>query len=197
MGKNNIERNRKRFRKQILGDDEQILGGCLDGLVYIIRRYDEAVQQMKQGATMKKDEYHMTLIPTDKRIVAFQSGGMFTKDKFAQLPYTEIDEITRVQKVRPKKHTKDPDEYVCVVEFIAPDDSRYPSIVLKFDSQYPEDFQQFDVILRGISKLAGVKIDDFSDDAENINNAVKNDYSRNNSRYQTNQTQQHRSSTYQ
>ena len=164
MGKSNIERNRKRFEKNIRYQDESILGGCVDGIAYIINRYDQTMREAETGnKQLKKDERHMTLIPTDKRIVVYQSKSMLSVDNFAQLPLTEIDEITRVVLNRKNGAGKNGNEYVCVVEFIAPDDSTYPSIIFKFDSEYEDDPKQFDAILQGISKLSGVPIDDLSD----------------------------------
>lgn len=98
----------------------------------------------------------MTLFPTNKRIVVYQAHGFMRRDRFAQLPLTEIDEIT-FTKVKEKKRL------ICVTEFIAPDDSRYPSIVFKMDcTGHPDDLDQYLVILDGIAKLAGVKIGDYT-----------------------------------
>ena len=151
----NIMRNRKRFVKEILDEKkgEKIVVGSVDGEVRVIPRY-HAFYADPEAKDPK--EWHMTLFPTNKRIVVYQANGWLKRDKYAQLPLSEIDEIAYFQVDEDNKN-------VCVTEFIAPDDSRFPSIVFKLDATgHPEDLEQYLVILKGISQLARVKITDYS-----------------------------------
>ena len=155
MPQANIMRNRKRFVKEILDEarGEKIIVGSIDGEVRVIPRYHEFYAN--ENAKEPK-EWHMTLLPTNKRLVVYQANGWLARDKYAQLPLTEIDEITYYQ-------TTEKGKTVCITEFVAPDDSRYPSIVFKMDATgHPEDLDQYKVILQGISQLARVRITDYS-----------------------------------
>lgn len=142
---------------------EEIIGGSIDGLAYIVKEYDAYQASKKPGDKLPK-EYHMTLFPTNKRLVVFQSSSFLARDKYAQLPLSEIDQMTFIQIEREGSNGQK--NQVCVAEFIAPDNSRYPSIVFKFDSTVPEDFAQFKTILHGISQLSGVPLDDYTEGAD-------------------------------
>lgn len=157
----NINRNRKHFVREILDESkgEQILGGSADGEVRVIPRY-HAFYENESAKDPKA--YHMTLFPTNKRVVVYQANGFLHRDKYAQLPIAEIEAITYCE-IQDKK------KIACVTEFVAPDESRYPSIVFKMDcSGHPDDLEQYKVILRGISKLAGIPVDDYTQDGNGI-----------------------------
>lgn len=154
MPARNVTINRKHFIKMLdTHKGEQIVNGSVDGEASIIPQYHH---YYSNPDAKQPRGYHMTLFPTNKRIVVYQAHGFMRRDRFAQLPLTEIDEIT-FTKVKEKKRL------ICVTEFIAPDDSRYPSIVFKMDcTGHPDDLDQYLVILDGIAKLAGVKIGDYT-----------------------------------
>ena len=157
MPQANIIRNRKRFIKEILDEEkgEKIIVGSVDGDVRVIPKYHQFYENPK---AKDPKEWHMTLFPTNKRIVVYQSNGWLSRDKYAQLPLTEIDEIAYFQ-------VNEKNKIVCVTEFIAPDDSKYPSIVFKLDATgHPEDLDQYLVILKGISQLSQVNISDYSEE---------------------------------
>lgn len=165
MPAENIARNRKKFIQEVLdtGRGEKILGGSADGLVRIISQYQSFYEQENP-----KDpkEYHMSLFPTNKRIVVYQKGGFFHRDEFAQLPISEMSKITYCEINNKKK-------IACVTEFIAPDDSKYPSIVFKMDcSGNPDDLEQYKVILRGIARMVGIPIDDYTENGVGISSNI-------------------------
>lgn len=131
---------------------ERILNGSIDGMVSIIPQYSQYCAEDKK----KVKEYHMTLFPTDRRIVVYQVGGFFKRDTYSQIPLSELDSVS-VMRRRDKK------SYVMVAEFIVPDDSKYPSLTFRMDcTGHDNDAEQFDIILRGIAKLAGIPLDDYT-----------------------------------
>lgn len=151
----NITRNRKHFVKELLDEKkgEQIINGSADGRVSIIPRYH---QYYADPNAPKPREYKMSMFPTNKRIVVYQTRSWPKCDQYAQLPLTEIDEISFLV-VRENK------KLICVTIFIAADDSRYPSIIFKMDcTGHPEDLDQYKIVLSGIAKLASVPIDDYT-----------------------------------
>lgn len=151
----NAIRNKKQFVKWILDahKGEQIVNGSVDGMAHVIHDY-HAYYANENAPTPK--EYHMTLFPTNQRVVVYQAKTYPRRDVWAQIPLAEIEEITFL-KVNEKRRL------VCVTEFISADDSRYPSIIFKMDcTGHPDDLAQYMVILDGIAKLAGVKISDYT-----------------------------------
>lgn len=152
----NIARNRKHFVKELLDTKkgEEIVNGSVDGRSSIVPQYHRYYAEGNNSPQPK--EYKMSLFPTNKRIVVYQANGWLKRDKYAQLPLTEIDEISFLK-------VKEKNKLICVTEFIAADDSRYPSIIFKMDcTGHPEDLDQYKIILNGIAKLAGVPIDDYT-----------------------------------
>lgn len=151
----NAMRNRKQFKKWILDSHkgEQIVNGSVDGEAHIIHDYKKYYSDPN---AKKPHEYHMTLFPTNQRIVVYQAKTFPRRDIWAQLPFAEIDEITFL-KVKEKRRL------VCVTEFISADDSRYPSIIFKMDcTGHPDDLDQYMIVLSSIAKLAGVRISDYT-----------------------------------
>lgn len=151
-----LNRNRKHFVKELLDTNkgEEIVNGSVDGRCSIIPQYHEYYAAGKNAP--KPKEYKMSMFPTNKRVVVYQSNGFLKRDKYAQLPLTEIDEISFFK-------VEEKNRIVCITEFIAAEDSRYPSIVFKMDcTGHPSDLTQYKVILNGIAKLAGVAIDDYT-----------------------------------
>lgn len=154
----NITRNRKHFVKELLDTKkgEEIINGSADGKASIVPQYHQYYSEENGDKAQKPKEYKMTLFPTNKRIVVYQANGWLKRDKYAQLPLTEIDEISFLK-------VEERNKLICVTEFIAADDSRYPSIVFKMDcTGHPEDMDQYKVILNCVAKLAGVPIDDYT-----------------------------------
>lgn len=167
MPTGNITRNRKRFIKNILDrrNNEKIVIGSVDGEASIIPQYRRYFEEEKRK---NPTEYHMTLFPTNMRIVVYQTNGFLTRDKYAQLPLSEIDEITYREVHRKGK-------LICIAEFIAPDDSRYPSIVFKMDSSgYQDDAKQFQTILKGISGMSGIRIHNYMERAHEPERKARN-----------------------
>lgn len=154
MSSHNAIRNMKGFVKWILDahKGEQIVNGSVDGDAHIIANYHDYYAD--KNAKAPKD-YHMTLFPTNARIVVYRKNT-FKRDRFAQIPLAEIEEITFL-KVREKRRL------ICVTEFISAPDSRYPSIIFKMDcTGHPDDLEQYLIVLDSIAKLAGVTIADYT-----------------------------------
>lgn len=162
MPTENIQNNRKTFIKEILQSGEKIINGTLDGEVSLVNQY--RIYYSNENAKPPRTR-HMTLIPTNKRIVVYQRGTFLGTDKFSELPIAEIDEIAFIHAI--DKRGRD----ICITEFIAPNDSKYKSISFKFDTTgYKNDYEQYMIILRGISQLSGIPIDDYSNKEYTIKN---------------------------
>lgn len=151
----NITRNHKRFTKEMLDteNNEYIIGGSADGKVQIVYGYDDYFNGEKKKSLK---EFHMTLFPTNKRIVVYQTSSFIFKDKMEELPLSEIKQITFCE-YKGEKRT------ACITEFITSNDSKYPSIIFNLDcTGHPDDLEQYKIILRGLSRLSQVSIENFT-----------------------------------
>ena len=163
MGVANIMSNRKYFKKEVLDSNngEVIEIGSVDGDAMICDTY-EATTAI--DAKRKIRTYRMTLFPTNRRIVVYQARSWVHRDRFAQLPYDSIDRIIFDCEFPDAKQRKKGRLLVCVTTFVSPDESRYPTIMFRYDVRDLYAFNAYRrVILPYICRLARVKLDDYSD----------------------------------
>lgn len=163
MGVANIMSNRKYFKKEVLDSNngEVIEIGSVDGDAMICDTY-EATTAI--DAKRKIRTYRMTLFPTNRRIVVYQARSWVHRDRFAQLPYDSIERIVFDCEFPSAKQRKKGKLLVCVTTFVSPDESRYPTIMFRYDVRDLYAFNAYRrVILPYICRLARVKLDDYSD----------------------------------
>ena len=163
MGVANIMSNRKYFKKEVLDSNngEVIEIGSVDGDAMICDTY-EATTAI--DAKRKIRTYRMTLFPTNRRIVVYQARSWVHRDRFAQLPYDSIERIVFDCEFPSAKQRKKGKLLVCVTTFVSPDESRYPTIMFRYDVRDLYAFNAYRrVILPYICRLSKVKLDDYSD----------------------------------
>lgn len=163
MGVANIMSNRKYFKKEVLDSNngEVIEIGSVDGDAMICDTYESTTAI---DAKRKIRTYRMTLFPTNRRIVVYQARSWVHRDRFAQLPYDSIDRIVFDCEFPNAKQRKKGKLLVCVTTFVSPDESKYPTIMFRYDVRDLYAFNAYRrVILPYICKLSRVKLDDYSD----------------------------------
>lgn len=156
----NILKNRKKFLKYILQDEigEKIVNGSADGEVCLIKDYKKYVHDSNSPQSHNETPTwrRMTLFPTNKRIVTYQARSGLKHDIYAEIPYQDLYAITFMS-VNDNKRSQ------CITEFIAKDDSPCSSIIFRMDSSSnPYDIDEYKNILRGISKVSHIRIEDYS-----------------------------------
>ena len=158
-------KNNTRFIKEVLDTaaGEKVIAGMADGEVMIVPEFNSGVPPKKQK------KFNMTLFPTNYRIVVYEAKDWFlSKDRFDQLPYTQLQSINFECFVDEDKKGKNR-KVVCIVDFIVPDESIYPTISFKMDIDDMMTFDSFRALVAAISKHASevngkaISIKDYTD----------------------------------
>ena len=161
----NVLRNRKRFvsEKLDLPGGEQILFGSVDGEAMVVDDWWELNERARRDRlSSRMNRTPMTLIPTNKRVVFYQARDMLFRDRMAEIPLSELVDVTFDVYTEADKNGKR--IIFSLATFVAEERSGYPSVMFRTEIS---DLYTFNaerrVILTGICQEVGIHLSDMTD----------------------------------